>query len=134
EAADGEGGDRLSLFVTNFHGEAAALYRNLGRGQFHYVSEAAGIAAVGTHYVGFGAGFIDFDRDGAEDLLYVNGHITHHPPPPSEYKQRPVLLWNRRAARSPHSAVRFEDVSARGGPFFQLARVGRGGAFGDLNN
>src|SRR5207302_8230373 len=82
DAADYDGSGRFSLFVTNFQGEAHALYRNLGRGQFQYLSQAAGITAIGTNYVGFGAGFIDFDRDGAEDLFNVNGHITHHPAPP----------------------------------------------------
>jgi hypothetical protein len=130
DAADYDGSGHFSLFVTNFHGQAHALYRNLGRGQFYFASEAAGIAAVGTLYVGFGAGFIDFDRDGAEDLLYVNGHVTHRPPPPGQYRQRPFLLHN---VRTP-SGVRFEDVSARAGPFFRTPRVGRGAAFGDLDN
>ncbi len=132
DAADYDGSGRFSLFVTNFQNEAHALYRNLGRGQFHFASPAAGITAIGFSYVGFGAGFVDFDRDGAEDLLFVNGHITQHPPPPSEYKQRPVLLRNLRTS-SP-SVIRFQDVSAQAGPFFDVKRIGRGVAFGDLDN
>jgi hypothetical protein len=132
DCADYDGTGRFSLFVTNFQLEAHALYRNEGRGLFQYASEAAGIAAVGFTYVGFGTGFLDLDRDGAEDLLLVNGHITEHPPPPSEYKQRPILFRN--LGRSGGGPARFRDVSARGGPFFQVRRVGRGVALGDLDN
>jgi hypothetical protein len=131
DAADCDGSGRFSIFVTNFQGEAHALYRNLGKGQFQYVSEAAGIAAIGTVFVGFGGGFIDFDRDGNEDLFFVNGHITPYPAPPSEHKQQPFLMRN---IGQTSGAVRFQDVSAHGGPFFQVKRVGRGVAFGDLNN
>jgi enediyne biosynthesis protein E4 len=134
DAADYEGSGRFSLFVTNFQLEAHALYRNRGAGQFYHSSDAAGITAIGTTFVGFGTGFFDFDRDGAEDLLIVNGHITEHPAPPSEYKQRPVLFRNLRRESAPLAVVRFQDVSARGGPFFAVPRVGRGVAFGDLDN
>ena len=134
DAADYDGSGRLSIFVTNFHGEAHALYRNMGSGQFHYVSEAAGLAAVGKIYVGFGTAFLDYDRDGAEDLFYVNGHVTHHPPAPSEYKQRPFLLRNIRQTSTTGALIRFKDVSAQGGPFFNAKRVGRGVACGDLDN
>jgi len=133
DAADCDGSGRFSIFVTNFQGEAHALYRNLGKGQFQYVSEAAGIAAIGTYFVGFGAGFIDFDRDGFEDLFFVNGHITRHPAPPSSHKQQPFLMRNVRGAGS-QTGLRFQDVSARGGSFFRTKRVGRGVAFGDLDN
>lgn len=134
DAADFDGSGRFSLFVTNYQLEAHALYRNGGRGQFRHVSDAAGIAAIGYTYVGFGTGFLDFDRDGAEDLFIANGHITPHPPPPSEHKQQPILFRNLRKEMSANAIARFQDVSARGGPFFRVKRIGRGAAFGDLDN
>ena len=134
DAADYDGSGRFSLFVTNFQLEAHALYRNGGRGQFRHASDAAGISAIGFSFVGFGTGFLDFDRDGAEDLFIANGHITPHPAPPSEQKQHPILFRNLRKEPSAHSIVRFQDVSARGGPFFRVKRIGRGAAFGDLDN
>src|SRR5262249_20689478 len=107
-----------------------------GSGHFHFTSGAAGISSIGLSYVGFGTAFLDFDRDGAEDLFIANGHITHHPPPPSEYKQRPVLFRNLRGTPGVGTpgVVRFRDVSAHAGEFFQHKRVGRGVAVGDLDN
>jgi hypothetical protein len=134
DAADHDGTGRFSLFVTNYQLEAHALYRNLGRGQFRHVSDAAGISAIGFTFVGFGTGFLDFDRDGAEDIFIANGHITPHPQPPSEQRQRPVLFRNLRKDAPTAPIVRFEDVSTRGGPFFRVKRIGRGAAFGDLDN
>jgi hypothetical protein len=134
DAADYDGTGRFSLFVTNYQQEAHALYRNGGRGQFRHVSDAAGVSAIGLAFVGFGTGFLDFDRDGAEDVFIANGHITPHPAPPSEQRQRPVLFRNTRRDAPPGSLVRFEDVSPRGGPYFAGKRIGRGAAFGDLDN
>jgi hypothetical protein len=134
DAADYNGTGWLSLFVANYQNEAHALYRNRGQGQFVHASRSAGIAALGLVYVGFGAGFLDYDLDGHEDLFISNGHVVHHPPPPAEVKQRPVLLHNgRRPGDKPHE-VGFENVSAHAGPYFQLPHLGRGAALGDLDN
>ncbi len=132
DAADYDGTGRFSLFVTNYQNEPHALYRNLGAGRFHFASQAAGITAIGFAFVGFGTAFADFDRDGAEDLIIANGHISHDPAPPSEYKQRPVVFRNL-ARAEPGTITRFRDVSAHAGPYFQTKRVGRGVAVGDLN-
>src|SRR5262249_10630766 len=133
DAADYNGAGALSLFVANYQNEAHALYRNRGQGQFVFASRSAGIAASGLGYLGFGAGFLDFDLDGHEDLFISNGHVVHYPPPPAEVKQRPVLLRNgRRPGDQPH-AVGFENVSARAGPYFQARHLGRGCALGDLD-
>jgi hypothetical protein len=110
------------------------LYRNLGGGQFVFSSRPAGIAAIGLKYVGFGTGFIDFDRDGAEDIFITNGHVIHFPNEPDWLLQPAVLLRNLRKPGDKPFEVRFEDVSAKAGPFFQTLHMGRGAAFGDLDN
>src|SRR5207248_229763 len=134
DAADYNGTGLLSLFVSNYQNEAHALYRNRGKGQFVFASHAAGISAVGLVYVGFGTGFLDFDLDGYEDLFLSNGHVVHHPPPPAEVKQRPLLLRNGcRPGTKPHEVV-FENVSSLAGPYFQTPHLGRGAALGDLDN
>jgi hypothetical protein len=134
DAADYNGTGMLSLFVANYQNESHALYRNRGKGQFLFDSRSAGISALGLSYVGFGAGFLDFDLDGHEDLFISNGHVVHYPPPPAEVKQRPVLMRNgRRPEDKPHE-VRFENVSAKAGPYFQVPHLGRGAALGDLDN
>jgi hypothetical protein len=134
DVGDYDGSGALSIFVTNYQHESHALYRNRGNAQFVYASRSAGISAIGLTYVGFGTGFIDFDRDGAEDIFITNGHVVHYPPAPGEVKQRPILLRNlRKPGDKPHQ-VRFENVSAMAGPFFQGKYTGRGAAFGDLDN
>jgi len=133
-AAAYDGSDHLSLFVTNYQNEAHALYRNRGGGRFIYASKRAGISAIGLSYVGFGTGFIDFDRDGNEDLFITNGHVLRYPRPPFEIRQRPVLLRNLRRPGDKPFQVSFEDVSAQAGPFFHAKHIGRGAAFGDLDN
>src|SRR5205814_206647 len=66
DAADYVGAGSLSVFVANYQNEAHALFRNQGGGRFVYASRSAGVAAIGLLYVGFGAGFLDFDLDGNE--------------------------------------------------------------------
>jgi hypothetical protein len=119
--------------VTNYEKETHCLYRNLGKGLFRESSAATGIAAIGQSFVGFGTGFFDFDRDGAEDLFIANGHVVRHPAG-DNLKQRPVLFRNLRVPGTAPEKVRFEDVSAAGGPYFQGRYLGRGVAFGDLDN
>jgi hypothetical protein len=134
DAADYNDTRSLSLFVTNYQNEAHALYRNRGQGQFVFASRSAGIAAIGLDYVGFGTGFLDFDLDGHEDVFISNGHVVHHPPPPAEVTQLPVLLRNCcRSGDKPHE-VAFENVSSGAGPYFQVPHLGRGAALGDLDN
>jgi hypothetical protein len=134
DTADYNGTGQFSLFVSNFQHQLHGLYRNRGKGQFVFASRSAGLAALGTNYVGFGTGFIDFDLDGHEDLFLSNGHVVYYPPPPAALKQRPLLLRNeRRPGDQPHE-VRFADVSAKAGPYFQSPHLGRGAALGDLDN
>src|SRR5205085_790812 len=125
DAADYDGTGRLSLFVANFQFQLHGLYRNRGQGQFTFASRSAGLAALGRHYVGFGTGFLDFDLDGHEDLFLSNGHVVHYPAPPAEVRQRPLLLRNLRAPGERPHEVRFADVSAHAGPYFQAAHLGR---------
>ena len=134
DAADYDGSGHLSLFVANFTQQAHGLYRNRGRGLFDHVSSRAGLTAIGLNFVGFGAAFLDYDNDGAEDLIISNGHVVRHPPSPQTLAQRPVLLRNLSRPGRPDAAARFEDVSDKAGPFFREKHRGRGLAVGDLND
>jgi hypothetical protein len=130
DAADYDRSGRLSLFVTNFEREPHCLYRNLGHEQFSFASRSEGITAIGLSYVGFGTGFLDFDNDGWEDLFISNGHVFRHPRE-GERGQKPILFRN---VAGDTGKRKFENVSAKAGPYFQGDHVGRGTAFGDLDN
>ncbi|HEV2949205.1 MAG TPA: CRTAC1 family protein [Gemmataceae bacterium] len=143
-AAAYDGSGRISLFVTNHQNEIHALYRNVGSNpwwpwefpehQFVFASRGAGISHIGMNYVGFGTGFLDFDLDGAEDIFIANGHVLRYPIEPAERLQRPVLLGNLWEPGMKPWEVRFEDRSKSGGSYFQIGQLGRGAAFGDLDN
>ncbi|MSR58487.1 MAG: VCBS repeat-containing protein, partial [Planctomycetaceae bacterium] len=67
------------LWVANYERESLALYRNEGDCQFLHVSRSAGVTAVGSLFVSFGTLFLDFDRDGDEDIFVTNGHVIRYP-------------------------------------------------------
>lgn len=115
----------LDLWVANYEREVFALYRNQGQCLFQHVSQAAGIAAMGGAYVGFGTAFGDWDLNGDEDLVISNGHVQHVPSN-SPVRQLPLLLANR-------SGKRFENVSASAGDYFRTPHLGRGLATSDID-
>ncbi len=130
DVGDYDGSGRPALWVTNFQGDLHNLYRNLGHELFQDQSRAAGIAAIGQHYVGFGTAFVDLDNDGWQDLIVVNGHVVLHPPRGSTRTQRPLLLRN-----VAYQGRRFfKEIGVPDEPFFQTPRLGRGLAIGDLDN
>ncbi|MEX2173474.1 MAG: CRTAC1 family protein [Pirellulaceae bacterium] len=129
DAGDYDGSGRPSLWVTNFQREVHALYTNLDNGFYRHESKAAGIAALGRQFVGFGTGFLDVDNDGWLDLAIANGHVLRHPTI-APLRQRPVLMHN--VSRGERRF--FQDAGSRGGDYFQLPRIGRGLAIGDLDN
>ncbi len=130
DIGDFDGSGRASIWVTNFQGELPALYLNLGRETFNYQSRAAGVAAIGAHFVGFGTGCVDFDHDGWQDFVILNGHVVQHPVLGSSHRQRAVLFRNVE-----FQGRRFlKDVSTDAGRFFASPIVGRGLAIGDLDN
>ncbi len=134
DAADLFGTGQLSLFVTNYQQQTHALYRNDGRGYFDHASSLAGIRAIGQNFVGWGTGFIDFDHDGDEDLVFTHGHVIRRPSPPQTLEQRPVLLDNIQMLNDPREECNFQDASLSAGEYFQHPRRGRGMALGDLDN
>jgi len=129
DAADYDGSGRASLWVTNFESELPALYRNAGAGGFAWASQSAGVGRLGGQNVGFGTSFLDYDNDGWEDLVFVNGHVVRHPVG-AEVRQSPVLLRNI----DKHGRRMFADETQRGGGWFQRTALGRGLATGDLDN
>ena len=128
-ASDYTGDGRLSIFRSNFSDEMASLYRNRGGGDFDDATLAAGMGR-NTRFVGWGAGFLDFDNDGWPDLLLVNGHVfpeVDRLHTDIRYRDRAILYRNLRNGT-------FEDISEKAGPGITERHAARGAAFGDIDN
>jgi hypothetical protein len=125
---DNDGDD--DLVMTELNGEGINLYVNKGDASFSDRSAASGLGPATAPFTGFGLHWLDADNDGWLDLLAVNGMVRRMEDRGDSafpYDQRKQLLMNTKDGR-------FEDVSARAGSVFGLSEVGRGAAFGDLDN
>jgi hypothetical protein len=135
-AGDFDGDGDLDLFVTHIAGESSTLWVNLSKngspGLFEDRTVRSGIAAANLPFTGFGTGWIDEDNDGRLDLLAVNGAVRlideqARRGDPFPYAQTLQMLRQVETGR-------FKDVSRTMGEPFQRAEVGRGAAFGDIDN
>jgi hypothetical protein len=121
---------RWSIFVTNFSDEYNALYRHEKEFLFADASYATQTAKPSLPYVGWGAGFFDYDNDGWLDLFVANGHVypqVGRTGLQTTYRQRPLLYRNRRDGT-------FTECAAEHGPALSAPGVSRGAAFADLDN
>jgi enediyne biosynthesis protein E4 len=126
--ADNDGDE--DLFVTNIIGESHVLYLNDGTGNFEDARTKSGLGAATAGMTGFGTGWIDYDNDGRLDLFLTNGAVNIIEAERGEkapYRQRSQLFHNEGGGR-------FREVTGEAGPFFERLLVGRGVAFGDLDN
>ena len=119
----------LDLFKTHFADDTPVLYFNDGKGTFTDVTIPAGLSTF-NRYVGWGAGFADFDNDGWLDLLYVNGNVY----PEIEkffdtYKHANPRILLRNLGNG-----RFADMSSAAGTGITDRHSSRGCAFGDFDN
>jgi enediyne biosynthesis protein E4 len=129
DAGDYDGDGLLDIFVTNYDLETNALYHNEGGWLFSDDRWPSGLAKTDHLFLGFGAGFVDFDNDGDQDLFLVNGHVLDNADlirDDIRYLEPAQLLENK-------NAKFFENI-----PFQRYAslspKVGRGATFGDIDN
>jgi len=118
------------LFMTQLPTEGGNLYINDGSGLFEDRSSSSGLGPLTRGFTGFGAAWFDFDNDGWLDLLTANGSIEAQASRLNEkfpYDERLLLFRNLHDGR-------FENVSAQAGAVFRTSAVGRGAAFGDIDN
>jgi len=119
---------RLSFYITNFSDDYFTLYKNEGGANFSDVTFQSGIAEITIPFLGWGAGFLDFDNDGWKDIFAANGHV--YPGVDDNdwgmtYRQRPLLFRNLEGKR-------FQPVPAAPGSGLAVLASARGAAFGDL--
>ena len=126
--ADIDGNGRPDIFTTNFSSDTNTLHLNLDGRVFDDRTNQFGLGAPSRTLVGWGAGFHDFDHDGDEDLLSVNGHVYPQASKAlmdSDYAQRPLLMERRGA--------RFVALASAGNWALE-PRVDRTAVFADLDH
>jgi hypothetical protein len=114
------------LLVLNLMREGATLFANSGRGDFTDVSAKSQIHNLTYLFTGFGAGWLDMDRDGHLDLFLANGAVTRREEQrgqPQPFLEKNLLL---RQANG-----RFESIAI---PALETPGIHRAAAFGDIDN
>ena len=119
----------LDLFKTHFADDTPVIYWNGGKGLFTDATSGAGIARF-NRYVGWGAGFADFDNDGWLDLMWVNGNVY----PEIEKYFDAYKHANPRLLLRNNGNGTFTDMSSRSGAGITDRHSSRGCAFGDFDN
>ena len=130
DVGDVIGNGKPSFVVTNFNDEYHSLFFNPGKFPFEDWTQRSHLAALTKTDVGWGVHFLDYDNDGALDLVIANGHLNQvieMARGEVKYKQLPLLLHN-----DGHGV--FENMQAEAGTAFSKGYTARGLAVGDYDN
>jgi enediyne biosynthesis protein E4 len=130
DTADYDRSGNTSLMITNFSNQMISLYHNEGRGLFVDEAPRSEVGRASLLTLGFGCFFFDYDLDGWQDILVVNGHID-----PDIQK----VQANVKFAEAPHlfhneGRGKFVEATKTAGASFAAARVGRSVAYADVFN
>jgi hypothetical protein len=130
DAADYDRSGAASILITNFANQMLSLYHNEGKGLFVDEAPRSDIGRATLLTLGFGCFFFDYDLDGWPDIFIANGHIDgdiQRVQPNVKYAMPPHLFRNVGKGN-------FQEVTKTLGTAFNTPRVGRGAAYGDINN
>ncbi|HKN21536.1 MAG TPA: CRTAC1 family protein, partial [Terracidiphilus sp.] len=130
DAADYDRSGLASILITNFSNQMLSLYHNEGKGLFVDEAPRSEVGRNSLLTLGFGCFFFDYDLDGWPDILIANGHIDgdiQRVQPNVKYAMPPHIFRNLGKGN-------FQEVTKSLGPDFAMPRVGRGAAYGDINN
>jgi hypothetical protein len=132
DAADFDGNATDDIFITHLMEETNTLFTNLGDAVFEDRTRETGLGMPGRRFTGFGTLFFDYDNDSWLDLLVVNGAVQLLPE--LMKKGDPFPLGQPDQLFRNTGNGRFIEMIDQAGPSFQLLEVGRGAAFGDIDN
>jgi hypothetical protein len=130
DAADYDRSGMASILITNFSNQMLSLYHNEGKGLFVDEAPRSEVGRNSLLTLGFGCFFFDYDLDGWPDILIANGHIDgdiQRVQPNVKYAMPPHIFRNLGRGN-------FQEVTKSLGVGFATPRVGRGAAYGDINN
>ena len=130
DAADYDRSGMASILITNFSNQMLSLFHNEGKGLFVDEAPRSEVGRNSLLTLGFGCFFFDYDLDGWPDILIANGHIDEdiqHVQPNVKYAMPPHIFRNLGKGN-------FQEVTKSLGAGFATPRVGRGAAYGDINN
>jgi hypothetical protein len=130
DAADYDGCGFPSLLIANFSNEMLNLYHNEGKGLFVDEAPSSAVGQASLLTLAFGCFFFDFDLDGKPDIFVTNGHVENDINKVQKrvtYAQPPHLFQNR-------GSKQFAEVTQLAGPTLKTPKVGRGAAYGDIDN
>ncbi len=130
DAADYNHSGYPSLAITNFSNQMISLYQNQKNGLFVDIAPQSEVGRKSLLTLGFGCFFFDYDLDGWLDLFIADGHLD----PDIEKVQQQVHYLEAPHLFHNEGGGKFQDVAAAMGKSFDERRVGRGAAYGDINN
>ena len=120
------------FFVTHLTRETNTLYANDGSGMFSDRTLMSGLGMASWQMTGFGTAWLDYDNDGAVDLIVVNGAVTTIQDLFQARDPYPFHQPNQLFRQQPGGT--FTDVTALSGDVFAISEVSRGAIRGDLDN
>jgi hypothetical protein len=132
DAGDFDNDGDEDLFITNWLDQMNVLYVNDGTGTFEDRRAATGVGAPSLARTGFGTAWFDVDSDGWLDLFVANGGVAT-----IESQARAGDKFPLRMAPSLYRNLgngHFDHASGKAGAVFNNLYVGRGAAFGDIDN
>jgi len=130
DTADYDRDHDLDLAISYFSRDTVGLYENRGDLLFFDVGPNSEVGRKTRFTLGWGIVFFDYDLDGELDLLVANGHLdsqVERAQPPEPWAQPQQLFRNLGQGR-------FAEVTESAGGDLARPIVGRGAAFGDLDD
>ncbi len=118
------------IFLTDLVTECFTLFINRGKGLFDDVTFPSNLGSRTSTHSGWSTKFLDWDNDGWKDILVAGSHVLDNSElynPQARYREPCFFYRNLGNGK-------FEDLSDKLGPDFNIPGAYRGLAAGDFDN